>query len=1001
MQQITDSIAGCGHDEEEEIGRYLVDLVVKMLETEEKKTAKAQSKSDREKSRVFGICEDMVSVVVDKLMRYDFKTQSEKRWDHIKPLINALYVFSRVRPTFLSKHFVTLQSFIIPLPKLSASISANTHKKERFIKAQINAIMVMSKLAQILTTTIPFVSSADTTKSSYKQLQNAISKLLWGTLNQETVIDTAFESGFFFDLIRTLCSVIVHLSRDYKLATTRLLDMPMGALCALRHDLVWPLIKCKVDSAPLFGMKALVVLGTAIKYFDVESLVKDYQFKQYQTVSAVNGVNAGTGSLGNGIGNERHSVMEKIYEMYIHFMQSPEPRLQRFRSFAVQGFTGLFCREPELMNREETISVMQSFLSLEMADKGRLQCKTLEALHEFFQTEERRTEFLQQETEKGTNKHIQRRHIAASTLLINGHLKREGREQGGESVETSSVKSEKTEDEMQSDGELSDEQEMKADTGINRDVADIRGQVHQSDTGYLIQFINVLQPSIIALCKCPTDLIRRECCRILLDWISSSLANPVELMKHIIALCLDTESKTRDMALAALTKIVERTSALFQMNCIEGIVTAFSLFHGAMNADFISFSGNKETKSMVNMVNINIIGRVLPDNVVRIFQSLEDLTKTERRKTVSAVTRSITNYMADYALCVKREVVGKRNYFAIPLFVCFLCHFLTAMPFETYSSLEPFEIIKVLDQSLKGIGDLKKEMMEKKATVILRMNQIPTDSESIDSIRSKEKELLKALRVLYQCSCQALMMVIIYRFRAFWCSLYHLSDAAISLYKLTTSNAKRDKAKDLKARKQSNGEVAMLFELEMEGKETMAERLKAAYDRMYCQNKVRRPSVNGAVSTRSKKRLQDMEPMYSIPRVLLDIEQEFGVMIKEYTVDFGLHSQTDSEMISDGEGAGNEEEEDDDDVDMNENVECNGKENKKANRKGNRKANGNTKKRATRKQPARRARTTRKTRRRQYISSEEETEEEIEYAETSSGESDSSDSSESDTSESE
>ena len=123
VQQIIDSIAGCGDDEE--VGRYLVDLVVKMLGKEERKTAKAQTKSDREKVRVFGICEDMVSVVVDKLMRYDFRTQSEKRWDHIKPLVNALYVFSRVRPTFCSKHFVTLQSFIIPLPKLPKSMAVD------------------------------------------------------------------------------------------------------------------------------------------------------------------------------------------------------------------------------------------------------------------------------------------------------------------------------------------------------------------------------------------------------------------------------------------------------------------------------------------------------------------------------------------------------------------------------------------------------------------------------------------------------------------------------------------------------------------------------------------------------------------------------------------------------------------------------------------------------------------------------------------------------------
>jgi len=286
--------------------------------------------------------------------------------------------------------------------------------------------------------------------------------------------------------------------------------------------------------------------------------------------------------------------------------------------------------------------------------------------------------------------------------------------------------------------------------------------------------------------------------------------------------------------------------------------------------------------------------------------------------------------------------------------------------------MEPFEVIKALDHSLKSIGDLKKAMIEAKGTVMLKMNEIPNGDNPL--IRSKEKELLKALRVLFQHSCHALMMVIVYRFRVFWCDLYHLSDAAISLYKLTTS--KKDKAKDLKARKQSNGEMPMLFQLEMNGKETMVTRLKAAYDRLYTENKVRRPSLNGKVETRSKKRKQETEPMYSIPQILLEIEEVFGAMASDYTEEFGMESQ-DSEMISDSETV------DDDDVEMDENVDCNGK---ASNGKRQIKAKGKSKvKRATtRKQPVRK---TRKTRRKQQESSDEETEEEeIEYAETTSDE---------------
>merc|ERR1712113_163865 len=157
-----------------------------------------------------------------------------------------------------------------------------------------------------------------------------------------------------------------------------------------------------------------------------------------------------------------------------------------------------------------------------------------------------------------------------------------------------------------------------------------------------------------------------------------------------------------------------------------------------------------------------------------------------------------------------------------------------------------------------------------------------------------------------------------------------------------------------KARKQSNGEIPMLFQLEMKGKETIITRLKAAYDRLYTENKVRRSSVNGKVQTRSKKRKQEMEEMYFIPQILVEIEEVFGAMVSEYREEFGMESQ-DSEIISDSETIG-----DDDDVEMDENVDCNGR---LSNGKRQIKAKGKPKaKKAARKQPARKTRATRKTR---------------------------------------
>merc|ERR1712157_306738 len=92
---------------------------------------------------------------------------------------------------------------------------------------------------------------------------------------------------------------------------------------------------------------------------------------------------------------------------------------------------------------------------------------------------------------------------------------------------------------------------------------------------------------------------------------------------------------------------------------------------------------------------------------------------------------------------------------------------------------------------------------------------------------------------------------------------------------------------------------------------------------LYTENKVRRPSINGKVQTRSKKRKQDTEAMYSIPQIILEIEELFNAMAEEYAEEYGMESQ-DSEMISDSETIG-----EDDDVEMDENVQCNGKGSKK------------------------------------------------------------------------
>ncbi len=68
----------------------------------------------------------MACVIVDKLAKYDFKCLTDvKQWKEIQPLINELYIFCRVRPVFLSKHFVTLQSYVIVVPKKENNNNSN------------------------------------------------------------------------------------------------------------------------------------------------------------------------------------------------------------------------------------------------------------------------------------------------------------------------------------------------------------------------------------------------------------------------------------------------------------------------------------------------------------------------------------------------------------------------------------------------------------------------------------------------------------------------------------------------------------------------------------------------------------------------------------------------------------------------------------------------------------------------------------------------------------
>jgi len=933
-------------------GQHVVDLVVAMLDRDARRGAKkragAHSADSGNESKVASICEDMVAVVVDKLLRFDLSTQSARRWAQIKPLVAALAVFSRARPILLAPHFVAIQSFIVALPKVPQSAAGD--QRARAVASQRNAIAAVSQLAQILTVTIPLVARADATTSSTKQLQNALSQLLWGNVAREC-IEAAFEGGFYCDLIRALCAVIRHLSRDYKLATQRLLEMPLSALRALRRDAVWPKIGRKLDSAPMVAMKALVVMGTASKYYDADALDADCR-------------RAAT------------SAVDRMYEMYLHLMRSRDPRLQRFREFAVQGFSGLFCRAPELLNRAETLEVLRSFLSPSLCGSERVQCKTLEALHEFFRTEEQRTEFLQSEAERGTDKLLRRRHIVAAALIGDARSKSGSSSEGDDAV--------------LSDAELSDEADRKRATGQHLEVAGIRsdgdqsaaGSASQSDTGHLIAFIGALSPSVLALVFSKHSVIRSAAGRVLLDWTRSSWANPVELIKHLMALCLDPEcARTREMALCALSTIVERTPSLFQMQCVEGVVAAFSVFD-AMATDFIGFAvSERDTMAAA------VCGRVLPENVCRIMQCLDEMTKGERQRTVSAVTRSVTNYMADHALCVKRAVLGKRSHFAVPRFVAFLCHFMAAMPFETASKMEPFEVVKAVDASFETIGDLKKTMAAAKEDAVRRVSELndgglTTPSKTPPDRRQSEKALLKSLRALFQHSSHCLTLLILRDFRRFWAKLWNLSEAAVSLFKL--NGDRNNKTKHVLRAKRTaaahcgdggGGSKPMLFELELEGKETVAERMKTAYDRLFRQNKVRTPVADG---TASRETVQ-----YEIPRILLDVEALFTAMAEsEYARDLGLCSQTDSELISEDEESG--------DVDMAEAGDTNqGAKRKAAKTKATKTKAAKTKAAKTKaKQPPKRRklppRRARKTRRRPPVSSEEEESEGIiEYADTS------------------
>ena len=931
VQQIINGIQECSKNNEE-IGENLIDLIVKMLEKEEKKSKSAQQKSNLAKTRVYGICDDMCCVMIDKLAKYDFRSKNEKQWERIKPLINALYIFCQVRPAFLSKHFATLQSYITDTPK-TGKIQPNDPKQEQKMKraqtAFLDSINVMTKLAQIITTIIPFVDKSIIVKSSFIQLQKKMLHNLWNSRCDGIQFNDVIQTGFHFDTIQCLCSVVTNLSMKYDVITDKLLTMCMGILYAAKHNKNWNPIKSK--PTPLWIVKALIFLGTTIKYFDVENHCKDYQFKQYKDPNDE---------------NNKHCVLRKIYEMYLYFCDVNS----QYAPYAIQGFIPLFCRDPSLMNNKETIKVINSFLPSivsgdDLIKKAPIQTMCLQSLHEFFLTEERRTEYFQNESEKNTNKIIKKKNKNNNNNNKNHY----------ESDDDDDIESDSS--------SLSDEGDIKDDTGRNQDVAGIRGaSAHKSDTGNLITFSNAILPKVIALCSSKSQEVRYRCAQLLSDWNASGSTNPIESLKEVISLCFDPENgKTRDISLITFDTVVTNNPYFFNYKLKDGIKQTFILFHKRMNASFIDYVSTANSSSPKNQsitdYNNHIIERIMAENTVKLFQVLDELlSKPKQREYTSQACKAIMNCMDFDTCCKKEKIIENKNYVQIPIFIKYLCHFLSFIPFEIYKPSHPFAVIKELDNSFKQMIELKKEINETIKDTKEKIDIICTKNiNDKDEIKKSEKEILKNYRKLYEYSCHALMCLVIYQFRDFWAKLWKLKDETISVYKLTVT--KKNQQKDFKAKRQTNGDFPMFFEFEIKNKGSIISKMRSLHQRIFIDNKVKK-CPTPKQKRRSTRHQQinghdnEMMNLYEIPPILTQIIEQFIDTANQYSADIGADSTSDSELTST---------DDDDDDDINDihmiNVENinhngmnhNGYNNGNHNNKNKPKKNRNNKKKQTKK----------------------------------------------------
>merc|ERR1712228_527076 len=246
--------------------------------------------------------------------------------------------------------------------------------------------------------------------------------------------------------------------------------------------------------------------------------------------------------------------------------------------------------------------------------------------------------------------------------------------------------------------------------------------------------------------------------------------------------------------------------------------------------------------------------------------------------------------MGDFGVCVKKKFVKKKKYLTIPIFVAYLCQFLSFMPFETYKSSQPYAVIQTLDNMFKHLSDLKENLTATREELSQRIEEIMDVSDK-KQIRKMEKEILKNLRSLYEHCCHGLMSLVILKFRSFWCKLYNLNDANIGVYKLSATKKKKDK--DFKTKKQTNGEDPMYFVVDIKNKQSIMSEMRELHLQIFVQNKVKQANNARVHKTRSKK---EKSCPYIIPSVLIEIEQQFSKIANEFIDDFGVFTQTDSDI---------------------------------------------------------------------------------------------------------